>query len=167
MLTGICSGFNAISFGKKKSTGSKRNYTAEEKQLRREINATAMSKGWKDIYTGRKFTETNPSSVEHIIPFVRRKTRVLPEEFKINGLENLVPAGKIGNNNRGNDEFTRVILEQPVILDRLLVEMENYKKVNTPLINGKEWEKGVRETLLTEIEGMYSDLSTRKLSIRK
>lgn len=160
---------NTVLFGKgkeKKNLG-KRGYTAEEKLLRHEMNTAAMKLGWRDVYTGKKFTKGNPPSAEHLIPFSLRKTLSLPEGFEINGLDNLFPVGRKGNNLREDERFAETVLKQPIILDRLLAEMTNYEKYNSPSINGKDWVKRLRNTILTELKGLCSDVATRKISIKR
>lgn len=159
---------NTILFakGKEKKNLGKRGYTTEEKLLRHEMNTAAMKLGWRDIYTGKKFTKGNPPSAEHLIPFSLRKTLSLPEGFKINGLENLFPVGRNGNNLRQDERFCETVLKQPIILERLLTEMDNYGKYNSPRISGKDWTEKLRNTILTELKGLCSDIATHKLSTK-
>lgn len=136
----------SLSFGKKRV--GKRDYTETERRLRHEINQAAMnSADWLDVYTGRRFTKTNPSSVEHIIPYIERNNPNLPPGFNINGLENFIPAGRLGNMARGHEFFTDLIVEQPIILQRLMIEMEKYRKYKSHLIDGESWVQGLKKTL--------------------
>ncbi|MDD3013672.1 MAG: hypothetical protein PHC34_08230 [Candidatus Gastranaerophilales bacterium] len=86
---------NNVAFEKKNSKRNigKRGYTKEEKDLRYEIKVAALRYRWKDVYTGRRFTKTNPPTVEHLIPHSLRKVCTMGEGFQINGLGNLFPAG--------------------------------------------------------------------------
>ena len=144
-----------LSFGAKnrKKSPSKRNYTYEEKLLRHEINTAAIDNGWRDVYTGKRFTKTNPPSVEHIIPFSDRNTKELPKDFQINGLDNLFPAGAKGNGLRGNENFSVTVSKQPEILIRLFTEMKKYASYKSSRINGEEWVKRLKETIARELSG--------------
>jgi|GEM_PF-5162858 len=160
---------NNVTFGKKshKRNIGKRGYTKEEKALRYEIKVAAIRLGWKDVYTDRCFTKTNPPTVEHLIPHTLRKVCSMGEGFQINGLDNLFPAGAIGNVQRGDERFAVTVLKQPAILDRLLTELSKYGKFKSQLIDGKDWAERLTTTMLRELEGIYSDLSTRKISFIK
>lgn len=153
MQASIHYNINSLTFGSKKHNKNlgKRHYSAEERALRHEINTAAKTQGWRDIYTGRKFTKVNPSSVEHIIPFSDRNNCEIPDNFQINGLDNLFPAGAIGNGERGNECFALTVSKRPIILERLYTEMEKYEKYKSPLIDGKEWVQRLKVTIFREL----------------
>jgi len=157
---------NNMSFGKKKKSG-KRAYTKEERVIRREIKDAAKHHGWLDVYTGLQFTKINPPTIEHIVPYSLRNTHLYGKKFQLNGLDNLFPAGAWGNNKRADERLAVTILKQPNILDRLLIEMEKYEKYKCPLIDGKDWVKRIKSTILRELEGICCDLSTCKISFIK
>lgn len=141
-------------------------YTDKDSMLRSEINRIATMYDIKDIYTGQKLNKNNPSSVEHLIPHIQRNSPYLSKAFDINSLGNLFPVGLKGNRKRDYKEFKDVIIEKPIVLDRMLEEMQKLEAVNTQLINGKEWMKEVRTTLSNVLEGVYCDVKTHKVNFK-
>lgn len=156
-----------ISFGKNKTRNSR--YTTAEKKLMQDIRRAALTQGWHDIYTDEPFSPNNPPSIDHLVPFVRKQRHEIKklngQKFQINGLENLFPAGIVGNRVRSDKSILRTILDAPEILKRFLDELEKYKLYKSDLVDGKTWAEMLHATLLNNIEGLCSNVRTRKMYI--
>lgn len=158
---------NYISFGEKGARNSQ--YTPEQKRIMSDIRTAALEQGWHDIYTDKPFSADNPPSIEHFVPFSHRDKpqvqKLIRDGFEIHGLGNIFPVGKIGNVARDDKSIIRTILEAPEILNRFLTELEKYRLYKSDLIDGKTWAEKLLDTLLDNIEGLCSNVKTKKMHI--
>lgn len=156
----------SISFGKSRIN----DYTPHQVKVMREIKKAAIENQWIDIYTGDTLSKENMPTIEHIIAHSLKKSdwikKLLKQGFQIDGLDNIFPAGSLGNSDNSNKKFVKRIVEDPKILDRLLIEFDKYKQYNSDLIDGKMWAVKLRTTLSKEITGLCSDIKTRALKIQ-
>lgn len=156
---------SCISFGNSR----KNQYTTHQIKTMKDMKKAALSNGWCDIYTGEIFSPNNLPTIEHILPCSfkdNNKIKMLKKRgFQLNGLDNIFPAGSIGNSNRKSKPIKTTILDEPNILKRLFAEMDKYKKYQSNLIDGNDWVKRLTETLLNELSGINSDIKTRKIII--
>lgn len=147
----------------------KNSYTANQRRIMTEMKKTALQNGWRDIYTGEKFSHKNPPTIEHIIPCSFKNTdkvkKLKENGFQLNGLDNIFPVGSKGNSGRKSEPFLQTVLKIPDILKRMFIKMEKYKRHNSGPINGKNWVECLMETLTSELKGLGSDLKTKKLII--
>lgn len=156
---------NSITFGHSR----KNEYTAHQIKIMKEMKKAALNNGWRDIYTGEYFSRENLPTIEHILPCSLKNSGYVKQlkegGFQLNGLDNIFPVASLGNSSRKSVPFKKVILETPIIFDRLLTEVDKYRKYKSELINGQDWAKRILKTLVSEIGGISSDIKTRKLFI--
>lgn len=157
---------NNLSFGKSR----KSEYTAHQIKIMKDMKKAAINNNWCDIYTGEAFSSQNIPTIEHVIPHSLRNSSAIKQlmqeqEFQINGLDNIFPVGSLGNSDRKSEAIRKTISDKPIILSRLLKEMEKYRTYNSDFINGQNWVIRLNETLLKELSGIYSDIKTKKIII--
>lgn len=145
----------------------KNEYTSNQIKIMREMKKNALAHKWCDIYTGKEFSEENLPTIEHIIPCSNKNNpnvRILVKNgFQLNGLDNIFPAGGIGNSARKSEPFKKTVVDTPIILNRLYSELSKYAKCKSGLIDGKAWVDGILKTLLIELSGISSEVKTRRL----
>lgn len=153
----------SISFGKSR----KNDYTAYQQRIMKDMKKAAIDNNWIDIYTGDTFSRENMPTIEHVIPHCMKSSAEIKQRaqkgFQIDGLDNIFPVGSSGNSLRSNESFAKSIIKEPAILDRLLNELEKYKKYNSEVINGEDWVKRLLSTLTEQLQGLTSDVQTRLL----
>ena len=145
-------------------------YTTHQEKVMRDMKKAALQKGWLDIYTGEPFSRVNPPTIEHLISHSKKNA---PEiillrntGFELNGLDNIFPAGSLGNSLRSNQSMKKIVTAKPVVLTRLLDEIQNhYAGYKSELIDGKIWAEKLLNTLLMQLNGICSDIKTRKIII--
>lgn len=127
-----------------------RNYSDETKALMKHIRDIAKELNLPDFYTGKIFDTINKKktnvNVEHLIPH----SYIIEESshgFDVNSLINLVPISTKTNSKRGSIPLKEWYRQNPGYLKNSKNALLEYEKVDTPLINGKEWVKGLKETL--------------------
>lgn len=153
----------SVSFGKSRVN----DYTPYQKKIMKDMKKAALTNGWCDIYTGDVFSKTNLPTIEHLIPHSKKGSKEIQEMskkgFQIDGLDNIFPVGSLGNSIRGSDSFAKSVTADPKILDRLLEEMEKYKKYNSEFIKGDNWVQRLQKTILSQLQGLSSDIKTKLL----
>lgn len=156
----------SISFGKSRTN----DYTTHQIKVMREMKKAAIENNWIDIYTGDIFSKENLPTIEHVIAHELKKTdeikNLAQKGFQIDGLDNIFPVGSLGNSKNGNKKFVKRIIEDPKILDRLLIELDKYEQYNSDLINGEIWVKRLKNTLFNQLSGLCSTLKTTILKIQ-
>lgn len=152
-----------ISFGKSR----KNEYTAHQIVVMKDMKKAAVRNGWQDIYSGEQFGPDNPPSIEHLIPrsaINSYKVQNLKQNgFQLDGLDNIFPVNSFENSNRQSEAFAKTILKDPEILNRFMVELAKYSEYKSECINGQEWSSRLYKTALSELEGIASDIKTRKV----
>jgi len=155
---------NNLKFGKSR----KNEYTPHQIKTMKDMKKASLINNWCDIYTGEVFSSQNMPTIEHIIPCSYKnncnvKKMISERKFQLNGLDNVFPVGSLGNSLRKSENFRKTILNKPIILDRLLLEMEKYKNYKSNVIDGKNWVQRLNETLVNELSGICSDIKTKKI----
>lgn len=152
-----------VSFG----SSRKNEYTANQVKIMRDMKKAAINYHWCDIYSGNEFSRENLPTIEHLVPCSIRNNSAVKQlttsGFQINGLDNIFPVGSLGNSTRKSERFKKTVLDAPVILERLLSELNKYSKYKSDFIDGQNWVNRLTETLLRELSGISSDIKTRKL----
>lgn len=155
--------YNQIFFGKSKS----HNYTAHQLKIMKDMKKAALVNDWLDIYTGKKFSKEMLPTIEHLVPCSSKKSNTVKQRikdgFQIHGLENIFPVSSLGNSERQSQPFIKTILDNPKVLDRMLGELEKYRKYKSNLIDGETWFNSLYKTLTMELKGISSDIKTKKL----
>ncbi len=152
-----------VSFGKSR----KNEYTAHQLIVMKDMKKAAVKNGWQDIYSGEKFGPDNPPSIEHLIPRSAinsfKVQKMKQKGFQLDGIDNIFPVNSLENSNRQSEAFVKTVLKDPEIINRFIIELAKYSEYKSECINGQEWSSRLYNTALSELEGIASDIKTRKV----
>lgn len=125
-----------------------RHYSNKTQTIMSHMRKVAKDLNLPDFYTGKRFDNKKNSDVniEHLILYDDR-IEEFNSGFNVNSLFNFVPIRIKVNSERGHTPIKEWYRKNPQYLKNSRNALIEYEKVDTPIINGKEWVKGLKETL--------------------
>ena len=67
-----------------------------------------------------------------------------------------------GNSDRGSQHFALTIEEKPVILERMMNEIEKYKNYKSDFIDGKSWAQNLYTNLMENLKEFFQNGGFKK-----